>query len=104
MPIVYAAGNAGSKAAAVGTPATAKDVVAVGGAYNPDTGLGLAQNDLAPQSSRGPTTDGRIKPTIVTIFDGDSVMSDGNPMSGGAAADMHWARTRSATPAAAPAR
>src|SRR5947209_4920710 len=54
MTILFAAGNAGSNAATVGTPATAKDVVAVGGAYNPDTGLGLAQNDLAPQSSRGP--------------------------------------------------
>src|SRR2546428_846255 len=103
MTILFAAGNAGSNAATVGTPATAKDVVAVGGAYNPDTGLGLAQNDLAPQSSRGPTTDGRIKPTIVTIFDGDSVMSDGNPMSGAGAADMHWAGTSYATPAAAAA-
>ena len=62
MTIVFAAGNAGSNAGTVGTPATAKDVVAVGGAYNPDTGGGLNQNDLAPQSSRGPTTDGRIKP------------------------------------------
>src|SRR5437870_5101950 len=88
--ILFAAGNAGNDTATVGTPATAKDVVAVGGAYNPDTGLGLAQNDLAPRSSRGPTTDGRIKPTIVTSFDGDSVMSDGNPMSGAGAADLHW--------------
>src|SRR2546425_5016768 len=103
MTILFAAGNAGSNAATVGTPATAKDVVAVGGAYNPDTGLGLAQNDLAPRSSRGPTTDGRLKPTIVTIFDGDSVMSDGDPLSGTGLPDRHWAGTSYATPAAAAA-
>src|SRR5881409_577490 len=103
MTIVFAAGNAGSNPGTVGTPATAKDVVAVGGAYNPDTGGGLNQNDLAPQSSRGPTTDGRIKPTIVTIFDGDSAMSDGNPSSGTGLPDAHWAGTSYSTPAAAAA-
>src|SRR2546426_1130897 len=104
MTILFAAGNNGSNAATVGTPATAKDVVAVGGAYNPDTPGGLvAQNDLAPQSSRGPTVDGRIKPTIVTIFDGYSAMSDGNPMSETGAADMQWYGTSYATPAAAAA-
>jgi len=103
MTIVFAAGNAGSNAGTIGTPATAKDVVAVGGAYNPDTAGGLDQNDLAPQASRGPTTDGRIKPTIVTIFDGDSAMSDGDPLSGTGLADAHWAGTSYSTPAAAAA-
>ena len=103
MTIVFAAGNAGSNAGTIGTPATAKDVVAVGGAYNPDTGGSLDQNDLAPQASRGPTTDGRIKPTIVTVFDGDSAMSDGDPLSGTGLADMHWAGTSYSTPAAAAA-
>src|SRR3989442_15019817 len=32
---------------------------------------------------------GRIKPTIVTIFDGDSAMSDGDPLSGTGLADAH---------------
>ncbi len=103
MTILFAAGNAGSNAGTVGTPATAKDVVAVGGAYNPDTGGGLNQNDLAPQASRGPTVDGRIAPTIVTIFDGDSATSDGNPLSGTALPDSHWAGTSYSTPAAAAA-
>lgn len=103
MTILFAAGNAGSSPGTVGTPATAKDIVAVGGAYNPDTGLGEAQNDLASQSGRGPALDGRIKPTIVTIFDGDSAMSDGNPLSNTPAADAHWAGTSYATPAAAAA-
>ena len=104
MTILFAAGNAGSNAGTIGTPATAKDVVSVGGAYNPDTGGGgLDQNDLAPQSSRGPTTDGRIKPTIVTIFDGDSAMSDGDPSSLAHVSDAHWAGTSYSTPAAAAA-
>src|SRR2546422_596908 len=103
MTILFAAGNAGSNPGTVGTPATAKDVVAVGGAYNPDTGGGLDQNDLAPQASRGPTVDGRIAPTIVTIFDGDSAMSDGNPLSGTGLPDAHWAGTSYSTPAAAAA-
>ena len=103
MTILFAAGNAGSNPGTVGTPATAKDVVAVGGAYNPDTGGGLGQNDLAPQASRGPTVDGRIAPTIVTIFDGDSAMSDGNPLSGTGLSDAHWAGTSYSTPAAAAA-
>ncbi len=103
MTILFAAGNAGSNAGTIGTPATAKDVVSVGGAYNPDTGGGLGQNDLAPQASRGPTTDGRIKPTIVTIFDGDSAMSDGDPLSLAHVSDAHWGGTSYSTPAAAAA-
>ena len=103
MTILFAAGNAGSNAGTIGTPATAKDVVAVGGAYNPDTGGGLNQNDLAPQASRGPATDGRIKPTIVTIFDGDSEMSDGDPLSLAHVGDAHWGGTSYSTPAAAAA-
>ena len=103
MTILFAAGNAGPNAGTIGTPATAKDVVAVGGAYNPDTGGGLDQNDLAPQASRGPATDGRIKPTIVTIFDGDSEMSDGDPSSLAHVGDAHWGGTSYSTPAAAAA-
>src|SRR3989442_1598885 len=61
MTILFAAGNAGSNPGTVGTPATAKDVVTVGGAYNPDTGGGLDRNDLAPQASRWRTVDGRIE-------------------------------------------
>src|SRR5947199_10860669 len=84
MTIVFAAGNCASTcpSGTIGTPATAKDIVTVGGAYNPDTGSGLAQNDLASQSGRGPTVDGRIKPTIVTVFDGEPAMSDGNLLRG----------------------
>src|SRR5436309_1336331 len=104
MTIVFAAGNCASTCppGTIGTPGTAKDIVTVGGAYNPDV-PGQNQNDLAPQSGRGPTPDGRIKPTLVTIFDGDSAMSDGNPLSGTGRPDDHWAGTSYATPAAAAA-
>ncbi|TMA08792.1 MAG: hypothetical protein E6J94_01910, partial [Methanobacteriota archaeon] len=105
MTILFAAGNCLSACSSgtIGTPATAKDIVTVGGAYNPDTGSGLAQNDLASQSGRGPTVDGRIKPTIVTIFDGESAMSDGNMLSGRGQPDDKWFGTSYSTPAAAAA-
>ena len=107
MTILFAVGNCVSvgcpSPGSVGTPGTAKNIISVGGAYNPDTGAGLDQNDLAPQSSRGPTLDGRIKPTIVSIFDGDSAMSDGDPRSGAGAGEQHWAGTSYSTPAAAAA-
>src|SRR5204862_1464085 len=105
MTILFAAGNCLSACSSgtIGTPATAKDIVTVGGAYNPDTGSGLAQNDLASQSGRGPAVDGRIKPTIVTIFDGESAMSDGNMLSGRGQPDDKWFGTSYSTPAAAAA-
>jgi hypothetical protein len=101
LVVVFAAGNAGSGAATIGTPATAKDILAVGGAYNPDSSVTGGPNDLASQSSRGPASDGRIKPTFVTIFDGDSAMSDGDPTSGLGNGDAHWLGTSYSTPSAA---
>jgi len=104
MTIFFAAGNAGPNAATVGTPGTAKDIVTVGGALNPDGTIAGNQNDLASFSSRGPASDGRIKPTILTIADGDSATSDGNPWDGvTSTADHAWAGTSYATPAAAAA-
>ena len=70
---VFAAGNAGSGAGTVGTPATAKNVLSVGATENVrDQGvldgcnLSAANNadDMATFSSRGPTDDGRYKPEI----------------------------------------
>ncbi len=101
--ILFAAGNNGSEGPGmINTPGTAKDLITVGGAYNPDTPP-LTQNDLGFESSRGPTADGRIKPTILALFDGDSAMSDGNPWSGSGQTDAHWMGTSYATPAAAAA-
>ncbi|MDW7774454.1 MAG: S8 family serine peptidase [Desulfobulbaceae bacterium] len=55
----FANGNTGAVEGSVGTPATAKNVVSVGAAWNGDFA-----EDLAAFSSRGPTADGRIKPTV----------------------------------------
>lgn len=72
---VVAAGNDGPRAGTLNTPATAKNVITVGASENKrafgvdacGTPNGEANNpqDLAPFSSRGPTTDGRIKPDLV---------------------------------------
>ena len=71
---VFAAGNAGNGAQTVGTPGTAKNVLTVGATENVrDDGVldgcnfaaaGNADN-IASFSSRGPTSDQRIKPDIV---------------------------------------
>ena len=105
MTIVFASGNTGSAASSVDAPATAKNLVTVGGVGNPDGGLfgGGGQNDVAMLSSRGPTLDGRRKPTIMGIFDGDSGMSDGNARSGTGGSDDHWQGTSYSTPSAAAA-
>jgi len=104
LVIVFPSGNAGPGTATVGAPGTAKNLLTVGGAGNPDNvQFGDDQEDLADLSGRGPTKDGRIKPTVITIFDGDSVMSDGDAFSGSGLADAHWTGTSYATPAAAAA-
>ncbi len=99
---LFAVGNEGSGVSTVGSPGTAKNVLTVGGAGNPDSAQPFdGSNDLATLSSRGPTADGRIKPTIVTVFDGDSGMSDGDPTSGSGLPDAHWFGSSFSTPAAA---
>lgn len=74
---LFAAGNAGSGAGTTGSPGTAKNVLTVGASEtsNPDAaagdgcGLGGASGndarDMAGFSSRGPCSDGRVKPDIV---------------------------------------
>lgn len=71
MTILFANGNSGPNARTVGTPATAKNVISVGAGRQPPV-----QNQVAQFSSRGPTTDGRYKPTVVMI--GDEVTSAKN--------------------------
>ena len=113
----FAAGNAGPAASSIDSPGNAKDVVAVGGACNPDgaypqcagsAGSGN-QNDVATFSSRGPTQDGRLKPDILATADGFSATSSGSPYDCANTAtcalpgDHGWAGTSYATPAAAAA-
>jgi len=61
--IAYAAGNVGVFGA-VNAPGTAKNCLTVGA-----TGNGTLENTSAPWSSRGPTRDGRRKPTVVAPGD-----------------------------------
>jgi subtilisin family serine protease len=62
--ITFAAGNIGTFGA-IDAPGTAKNCLTVGA-----TGNGTLQNKLAAFSSRGPTRDGRRKPTVMAPGDG----------------------------------
>ncbi|MBX7245697.1 MAG: S8 family serine peptidase [Candidatus Sumerlaeaceae bacterium] len=76
MTIVFAAGNAGAGAQTVGSPGTGKNVICVGASENVQAfggadacGTGDDEADSADDiigfSSRGPCSDGRVKPDIV---------------------------------------
>lgn len=82
-------GNVGSPGS-VGSPATAKNVISAGG-----TGNGTTANQLASFTSRGPTQDGRYKPTICA----PAILSSAN----GAGDTGYWTLqgTSMATPAIA---
>lgn len=105
MTFVFAAGNDGPGQRTVGSPATGKNVIAVGAGENCDAGptdgcgYGSAQSDsardLADFSSRGPTSDGRIAPTIiapgvhVTGAASDAVGYDGTGVCGSPSSGYH---------------
>ncbi len=65
--ICFAMGNAGSGSGTIGYPATAKNCVSVGATQQAST-----QNNMASFSSRGPTYDGRCKPTVCAPGDGQN--------------------------------
>lgn len=80
MLIVVAAGNSGYGDAkhTVGSPATAKNIISVGAHHN--TGKSTPKHGLGPSyiadfSSRGPTSDGRMKPDM--LAPGKAVLSAG---------------------------
>src|SRR5204862_804947 len=60
--ICFANGNSGAPNT-VGSPATAKDCVSVGGTRNGST-IGSPQNSIYTSTSRGPAADNRRKPTV----------------------------------------
>ncbi len=81
LVIVFAAGNSGSGAQTVGSPATAKNVITAGGSQNVRPGVSDATNADAmyTSSSRGPAADGRYKPDLIapaTNVAGGVVMND----------------------------
>lgn len=57
---IFAAGNSGPSYRSIIHPGYAKNVLAVGALQN-----GTSSNQIATFSSRGPTLDGRIKPTVM---------------------------------------
>ena len=62
LTILFAAGNDGPGSDTIGSPATAKNLLAVGNSQNRYTG---APNSIMDGSSRGPVDDGRIKPDVI---------------------------------------
>lgn len=62
LTILFAAGNDGPQSDTIGSPATAKNLIAVGNSQNRYQG---APNSMMDGSSRGPVDDGRIKPDLV---------------------------------------
>lgn len=64
----FSAGNAGPSLQTIGSPAVAKNVIAVGASQNDRLNLSTYSTGLdamADFSSRGPSEDGRIKPDLV---------------------------------------
>lgn len=65
MVVCVAAGNSGPGAKTVGSPACARKVITIGSTDK--------QDGIASYSSRGPTSDGRVKPDV--CFPGSSITS-----------------------------
>jgi serine protease AprX len=63
--VCVAAGNSGPRASSIGPPGCARQVITVGASTDDDAVL--------EASSRGPTTDGRVKPDI--LFPGSVIIS-----------------------------
>lgn len=68
MTVLFAAGNEGPNAKTLNTPGTAKNAITVGASENNRPSFGTYadnSNQIAAFSSRGLTSDGRVKPDIV---------------------------------------
>lgn len=67
--VLFSAGNTGPDPSTVGSPGVAKNLLTVGASENnrPELGMPNADNpnQMADFSSRGPTSDGRVKPDVV---------------------------------------
>ena len=74
--IVCAAGNSGSGIDTVGSPSIGKNVLSVGAGYSPS--YSGDEDQVAGFSSRGWTSDGRIKPDLIAPGQTQSARSDYN--------------------------
>jgi len=86
--VAFATGNSGPGVGTVGTPATAKSPAGAGGTQN-----GIFAGSIYSGTSRGPTADGRRKPTFCSP--GQGVTSSVGPSSGNYAS---YTGTSMATP------
>jgi hypothetical protein len=91
--LFFAAGNDGPGTGTVGSPSTAKNVVAVGATLR-----GTSAGSLASFSSCGPTADGRIKPDVT--IPGSGIVSADNDL--GVTTNNCGTRTMSGTSMASP--
>lgn len=71
--LLFAAGNSGPASGTIGSPSTAKNSLSIGGNVN-----GTGYNTISSFSSRGPTTDNRIKPDLLAPANNTSADSDNN--------------------------
>ncbi len=71
LVICVAAGNSGPRPGTIGPPGCAREVISVGAADTPRNEGGTVR--VADFSSRGPTTDGRVKPDL--LFPGVMIAS-----------------------------
>lgn len=97
MLIIFANGNGGPGGSShydVSSPATAKSALSAGwGDPWPN------QNSVSGVSSRGPTSDGRMKPTLIGVGEGTSSRSSGNPWdNSNIARELNWMGTSYAAP------
>jgi len=92
--IVMAAGNAGPNAKTVSPPSTAKNCLAVGNTYSNRDSADPTQ--IASDSSRGPCSDGRIKPDVAAP--GQYIISTHSSKDGSSG----WYCTKSGTSMATP--
>jgi hypothetical protein len=96
MLIIFSNGNGGPGGGGydVVSPATAKNVLSSGSsATSPN------QDSVAGYSSRGPTSDGRRKPTVIAVGEGTSSLSSGDPWDDSSIAwEGNWGGTSYSAP------
>lgn len=101
MTYVFSAGNSGPFSGTIGSPATAKNVIAVGATENSDAdgtdGCGATPErsdslrEIANFSSRGPAFDGRLGVTLVGVgVHVQGTASSGEAYTGDGICDPYW--------------